>query len=50
MSGRPEIGPPVNVRLGGDLLARVDDYAKTHGLSRAEAIRHLVLRGLSEGD
>lgn len=40
--GRPEIGTPVNVRLGDDLLAEVDEYAVSLGLSRAETIRQLV--------
>ena len=40
--GRPEIGPPVNVRLGTDLLGLVDAYAKRQSVSRAEAIRRLV--------
>lgn len=40
--GRPEIGAPINVRLGNDLLAEVDAYAAELGFSRAEAIRQLV--------
>ena len=40
--GRPEIGTPINVRLGNDLLAEVDEYASGLGVSRAEAIRQLV--------
>jgi hypothetical protein len=43
--GRPEIGEPVNVRLG-DLLPRVDEFAASRDLSRAAAIRELVSRGL----
>lgn len=43
--GRPEIGAPVQVRLG-ELLAPVDAYAQNHCLSRAEALRVLVQRGL----
>ncbi|MUL61064.1 hypothetical protein B5P44_00500 [Mycobacterium sp. CBMA 213] len=39
--GRPEVGKPINVRLG-DLLADVDDYAADNDLSRAEAIRSLI--------
>lgn len=45
-AGRPEIGTPVNVRLGADLLAQVDQYAAAESVSRAEAIRQLVQRGL----
>lgn len=44
--GRPEIGTPVNVRLGADLLAKVDRYANAEGVSRAEAIRELLQRAL----
>jgi metal-responsive CopG/Arc/MetJ family transcriptional regulator len=44
--GRPEIGTPINVRLGDELLAEVDAYALAEGIKRAEAIRQLVKRGL----
>jgi len=48
--GRPEIGGAVRVRLGG-LLPAVDALAARRHLSRAEAIRHLVHRGLqAEGN
>ncbi|AMW63895.1 transcriptional repressor [Mycobacterium phage GreaseLightnin] len=47
--GRPEVGRPVNVRLGDDLLADVDEYAAAEGIARAEAIRHLLRRGLKRG-
>jgi hypothetical protein len=43
---RPVIGEPVNIRLGADLLPRVDRYAAEAGISRAEAIRVLVMQGL----
>lgn len=45
-AGRPEIGRPINIRLGDDLLAEVDAYAEAEGIKRAEAIRQLVQRGL----
>lgn len=45
-AGRPEIGQPVNIRLGNELLSRVDAFAAREQISRAEAIRHLVARGL----
>lgn len=45
--GRPEIGPPVNVRLG-EHLTGVDAYAKEFGISRAEAVRRLVAAGLAD--
>jgi hypothetical protein len=43
--GRPEIGNPVQIRLG-DLLARVDAYAAEQGRSRADAVRELIGKGL----
>lgn len=45
-AGRPEVGKPINVRLGDDLLARVDAYAEVEGIKRAEAVRQLVRSGL----
>lgn len=45
--GRPEVGKPVNVRLGDELLAQVDIFASADDLSRAEAVRQLVAAGLS---
>lgn len=47
--GRPEVGAPINVRLGDELLERVDDYAIRENISRAEAVRQLVQRGLRKG-
>jgi metal-responsive CopG/Arc/MetJ family transcriptional regulator len=41
-AGRPEVGTPINVRLGTDLLAEVDTYAKRLDTSRAEVIRRAV--------
>ena len=46
--GRPEIGQPINIRLGDELLALVDDYAAHNGQSRAEAVRFLLTVALSE--
>lgn len=43
--GRPETGGEVKVRLG-DLLPRVDEWATTQGVKRAEAVRRLVSAGL----
>jgi len=45
-AGRPEVGRPVNIRLGDELLAEVDAFAEAEGVKRAEAIRQLVQRGL----
>ncbi len=45
--GRPEVGGAVHVRLG-ELLGRVDAFAAEHGdITRAGAIRELLLAGLS---
>ncbi|MER6013415.1 hypothetical protein [Streptomyces bluensis] len=44
--GRPEIGQPVQVRLG-DLLPLVDEWADERGYSRAGAVRRLVQIGLA---
>jgi metal-responsive CopG/Arc/MetJ family transcriptional regulator len=41
-AGRPEIGQPINVRLGDDLLAAVDRRAHQLGASRAELIRTIL--------
>lgn len=47
--GRPPIGPKVETRLG-ELLPQVEDYAKTCGMKRSEAIRALVAIGLEHTD
>jgi hypothetical protein len=50
-AGRPEIGTPINTRLSDELLAEVDAYAESEGLTRAAAIRLLIRFGLNyEGD
>jgi len=41
-AGRPEVGQPINTRLGDELLRRVDDYAAKVEIKRAEAIRQLI--------
>lgn len=46
-AGRPEVGGPVTVRLGEDLLTAVDDYAGTQNTSRADAIRDLIKSALA---
>lgn len=45
LGGRPKVGNTVSVAMG-HTLPRVDAYAKFHGFSRAEAIRHLVTEGM----
>lgn len=44
--GRPEIGTPINVRLGDELLAAVDAYAAHWQITRALAVRRLVLNAI----
>ena len=41
-AGRPEIGTPINIRLGDELLAAIDAKADRLGVSRAELIRMLL--------
>jgi hypothetical protein len=43
--GRPEIGRPVQIRFPEWLLASVDRWADAHDMTRAEAMRKLVLAG-----
>jgi Ribbon-helix-helix protein, copG family len=40
--GRPEVGKPINVRLGDELLAAVDAKAERLGVPRAEVIRTIL--------
>lgn len=47
-AGRPEIGTPINIRLGQDLLARVDARAERAAVSRASMIRSLIAAALAE--
>lgn len=39
---------PVSLRIGGDLLARVDAYAQQGGWSRNGALLDLIREGLGE--
>lgn len=45
--GRPDLGPPVLIRLG-ELILPVDDWAEQEGISRAEAVRRLVALALDQ--
>lgn len=47
-AGRPEVGGPVAVRLGVELLTEVDNYAGARHVSRADAIRDLIKAALTE--
>jgi hypothetical protein len=48
--GRPATGAGVqlNQRIPADLMARVESFADSHFLSRGEAIRVLLERGLND--
>lgn len=41
-AGRPEIGTPINIRLGDELLTAIDERAQKLGVSRASMIRTLL--------
>lgn len=47
-AGRPEVGQPINIRLGDELLAAVDAKAARMGYSRAEVIRMLLADRLQD--
>lgn len=47
-SGRPEIGPMVNVRLPEDLIARLDSRARERGETRAALMRDLLRNALEQ--
>ena len=47
-AGRPEIGQPINIRLGDELLAAVDAKAHRLGISRVELIRTLLADRLAD--
>jgi hypothetical protein len=49
--GRPATGkdPLVGVRIPPHLIAGLDEWAEDQGISRSEAIRRLVEKGLSKG-
>lgn len=48
--GRPEVGEAINVRLGDDLLARVDAEATRRGKTRAATLRDLVDAALATSE
>jgi hypothetical protein len=46
--GRPSIdGEPISFKPGAALLARIDEYAKDHYMTRADAMRSLLADGLT---
>lgn len=48
-AGRPEVGTPINIRLGDDLLAAIDAKADRLGMSRAATIR-MLLEDVMQGE
>lgn len=48
--GRPEVGQAINVRLGDDLLARVDALAAARAVSRAALLRDLVAAAMDAAE
>jgi metal-responsive CopG/Arc/MetJ family transcriptional regulator len=40
--GRPRTGERIHIQLPTELLARVNAYAQTRGVTRSEAIRKLL--------
>ncbi|MFY9114685.1 MAG: CopG family transcriptional regulator [Dethiobacteria bacterium] len=44
--GRPEIGPPVIIRLPEELIRELDRRAEAKGISRAEVVRRLLAEAL----
>lgn len=46
--GRPEVGRPINIRLGDELLDKVDRQARAAGITRAELIRRVVAAAMSD--
>lgn len=46
--GRPEVGPRVQVRFEEPTLVKVDEFAAKLSVSRAEAVRRLVILGLAK--
>lgn len=46
-AGRPEIGQPINIRLGPALLSAVDGKARSIGISRAQVIRTILSDALA---
>lgn len=45
--GRPEVGKPINIRLGAKLLSAVDQAREVSGQSRADLLRDLVSQALA---
>lgn len=48
--GRPEIGQPINVRIGDQLLADIDARAHSLGVTRASLIRSMLTAAQAELD
>lgn len=46
--GRPKVGDVVVTRLPTDVIARLDHWAQTNNMTRAEAIRHIITTYLGQ--
>jgi predicted DNA-binding protein len=48
--GRPATGmdPMIGVRLSLEATTQLDKWAKAHDMTRSEAIRQLIARGIAE--
>lgn len=46
-SGRPEVGPPITIKVPPALLARVDAAAEAAGVTRAEWLRRAAEAALA---
>lgn len=49
-AGRPEVGKPINIRIGDQLLADIDARAHNMGVSRASLIRSCLAAAWAELD
>lgn len=48
--GRPAIGPRVETRVSEETFAALEAWAAERGMSRPEAIRHLLVTGLNRSN
>lgn len=48
--GRPAIGDKIEARLSAELAERLQAYTEARGMSRAEAVRHLLTQALQISD
>jgi predicted DNA-binding protein len=48
--GRPAIGPAIQLRLPPELRAKLDRWAASQGVTRAEAVRELLTEAFARRD